>query len=125
MVRVAVIGAGLMGADHARIVVEEMPGASLQVVCDMDEVRARKVADAHGAADVAATHDQETMLRPPVPIWPGTHLYENLVTVLTEGYKSRPGSVPLIVTLINSMVMALGVAIGKILISIISAFAIV
>ena len=54
MVRVAVIGAGLMGADHARIVVEEMPGASLQVVCDMDEVRARKVADAHGAADVAS-----------------------------------------------------------------------
>jgi myo-inositol 2-dehydrogenase/D-chiro-inositol 1-dehydrogenase len=54
MVRIAVIGAGLMGADHARIVTEEMQGASLQVVCDMDEVRARKVADAHGAADVAA-----------------------------------------------------------------------
>jgi myo-inositol 2-dehydrogenase/D-chiro-inositol 1-dehydrogenase len=53
MVRVAVIGAGLMGADHAKIVVEEMPGATLQVVCDMDEFRARKVADAHGAADVA------------------------------------------------------------------------
>lgn len=54
MVRVAVIGAGLMGADHAKIVVEEMPGATLQVVCDMDTVRARKVADAHGAADVAS-----------------------------------------------------------------------
>ncbi|MER8422842.1 Gfo/Idh/MocA family oxidoreductase [Mesorhizobium sp. M1403] len=54
MVRVAVIGAGLMGADHAKIVVEEMPGATLQVVCDMDKVRARKVADAHGAADVAS-----------------------------------------------------------------------
>jgi len=54
MVRIAVIGAGLMGADHARIVTEEMQGASLQVVCDMDKVRARKVADAHGAADVAS-----------------------------------------------------------------------
>ncbi|MBB4437868.1 MULTISPECIES: Gfo/Idh/MocA family oxidoreductase [Rhizobium] len=54
MVRIAVIGAGLMGADHAKIVAEELPGASLQVVCDMDEVRARKVADAHGAADVAS-----------------------------------------------------------------------
>jgi sn-glycerol 3-phosphate transport system permease protein len=74
---------------------------------------------------VAATHDQETMLRSPVPIWPGTHLFENLKVVLTEGYKSRPNSVPLAVTLANSMVMALGVAIGKILISIISAFAIV
>ena len=54
MVRIAVIGAGLMGADHARIVTEEMQGASLQVVCDMDEVRARKVADAYGAVDVAS-----------------------------------------------------------------------
>ncbi|NVO24386.1 Gfo/Idh/MocA family protein [Donghicola mangrovi] len=52
-VRIAVIGAGLMGADHAKIVAQEMPGATLQVVCDMDQNRARRVADAHGAADVA------------------------------------------------------------------------
>jgi myo-inositol 2-dehydrogenase/D-chiro-inositol 1-dehydrogenase len=42
-----------MGADHAKIVAEDMPGAVLQVVCDMDEARARKVAEAYGAADVA------------------------------------------------------------------------
>lgn len=53
MLRIAVIGAGLMGADHAKIVSEELPGAVLQVVCDMDRVRARSVADAYGAADVA------------------------------------------------------------------------
>lgn len=52
--RIAVIGAGLMGADHARIVAEEMPGAVLQVVCDMDAARARKVADMNGAADAAS-----------------------------------------------------------------------
>ena len=51
-IRIAVIGAGLMGADHAKIVAEDLPGATLQVVCDMDEGRARKVADAHGATDV-------------------------------------------------------------------------
>lgn len=51
--RIAVIGAGLMGADHARIVAEDLTGATLQVVCDMDEGRARKVADSLGAADVA------------------------------------------------------------------------
>ena len=73
---------------------------------------------------VAATHDQATMLRPPVPIWPGRHLFENIQTVLTSGY-NRPGSVPLWTTLTNSMIMALGVAIGKIFISIIAAFAIV
>ena len=51
--RIAVIGAGLMGADHARIAAADLPGATLQVVCDMDEARARSVAEAHGAADVA------------------------------------------------------------------------
>jgi len=74
---------------------------------------------------VASTHDQETMLRSPVPIWPGSHMLENYWTVLVEGYRNRPGTVPLYVTLTNSMIMALGVAIGKILISIIAAFAIV
>src|SRR5215216_3664801 len=74
---------------------------------------------------VASTHDQDTMLRSPVPIWPGSHMLENYWTVLVEGYKNRPGAVPLYVTLTNSMIMALGVAIGKILISIIAAFAIV
>lgn len=53
-VRIAVIGAGLMGADHAKIVAEDMPGTTLQVVCDMDAARARGVADACGAADVAS-----------------------------------------------------------------------
>ena len=52
-IKLAVIGAGIMGADHARIVAEDLPGATLQVVCDMDEARARKVAEAYGAADVA------------------------------------------------------------------------
>ena len=74
---------------------------------------------------VAATHTQDIMLKSPVPIWPGTHLFENIKLVLTEGYANRPGSVPLYITLTNSMIMALGVAIGKISISIISAFAIV
>ena len=74
---------------------------------------------------VASTHDQDTMLRAPVPIWPGSHMVENYWTVLVEGYKNRPGTVPLYVTLTNSLIMALGVAIGKILISIIAAFAVV
>ena len=73
---------------------------------------------------VAATHTQEVMLRSPVPIWPGTHFFENMHTVLFEGYRGS-GGMPLYITLTNSMIMALGVAIGKILISIISAFAIV
>jgi sn-glycerol 3-phosphate transport system permease protein len=74
---------------------------------------------------VASTHDQATMLRAPVPLWPGSHLIDNYKEVLFEGYNAKRGTVPIYVTLTNSMVMALGVAIGKIAISIIAAFAIV
>lgn len=52
-IRVAVIGAGVMGADHAGIIADDLPGAVLQVVCDMSELRAREVADMTGAADIA------------------------------------------------------------------------
>ena len=53
MIKVAVIGVGLMGADHAQIIAQEISGASLQVVCDMDANQARSVADLYGAADVS------------------------------------------------------------------------
>ncbi len=52
--KIAIIGAGLMGADHARIVAEELPGAALQVVCDMNLEQARAIADTFGAADIDA-----------------------------------------------------------------------
>lgn len=53
MIRLAIIGAGLMGEDHARLVAQDLPGAMLQVICDMDQSRARLVADATGAADIS------------------------------------------------------------------------
>lgn len=53
MTRLAVIGAGLMGEDHARIVAQELPGATLQVICDVERTRAQSVADATGAADIS------------------------------------------------------------------------
>ena len=73
---------------------------------------------------VGSTHDQATMLRAPVPIWPGTHLFENYREVIVNGY-GRSGGLPLWLTLVNSLIMALGVVIGKLMISIIAAFAIV
>ena len=73
---------------------------------------------------VASTHSQQTMLQSPIPLLPGPHLIENYTQVLTEGY-GRVGSTAVTMTLTNSLIMALGVAIGKIAISIISAFAIV
>ena len=51
-IRIAVIGAGIMGSGHARIFAEDLPGAAIQVVCDASAPRARALADAVGAADV-------------------------------------------------------------------------
>lgn len=73
---------------------------------------------------VAATHDQSALLRPPIPLWPGDQFFVNMKTILFEGVRSSK-SAPVAVMLLNSTVMALGVAIGKIIISILSAFAIV
>jgi len=50
-----------MGADHARIVAQDMPGATLQIVCDVDPARAKSVADSNGAVDVAS--DPEHVIR--------------------------------------------------------------
>ncbi len=50
--RIGIIGAGIMGADHARIFAEEVPGTSLQVICDADQARAKSVAETTGAKNV-------------------------------------------------------------------------
>jgi myo-inositol 2-dehydrogenase / D-chiro-inositol 1-dehydrogenase len=52
--RIGLIGAGIMGADHARIFTEEVPGTELRVVCDADAKRAKSVADATGALNTAS-----------------------------------------------------------------------
>lgn len=74
---------------------------------------------------VASTHDQATMLRSPVPLLPGPYLLDNYRQVLFEGFGRGFSDTPTWLTLMNSLIMALGVAVGKIAISIISAFAIV
>ncbi len=51
-IRIAIIGAGLMGADHARIIARDLPGAAVQVVCDASPARAKAVADETGAAAI-------------------------------------------------------------------------
>lgn len=53
-IRIGLIGAGIMGADHARILSQQIAGVSLQFICDADQSRARKVADATGAVHVSA-----------------------------------------------------------------------
>lgn len=52
-IRLAIIGAGIMGADHARIFAEEVPGAEISVICDASADRAKDVANRTGAKDVS------------------------------------------------------------------------
>ncbi|HJT14580.1 MAG TPA: Gfo/Idh/MocA family oxidoreductase [Dongiaceae bacterium] len=62
-VRVGIIGVGVMGADHARVLASHVPGAILQAVHDADPARAKVVADESGARSVAA--DAFALVRDP------------------------------------------------------------
>jgi myo-inositol 2-dehydrogenase/D-chiro-inositol 1-dehydrogenase len=42
----AIIGTGIMGADHARILHRDVPGAQVTMLADMDTRRVRVVAEA-------------------------------------------------------------------------------
>ncbi|MBX9450801.1 sn-glycerol-3-phosphate ABC transporter permease UgpE [Neoaquamicrobium sediminum] len=73
---------------------------------------------------VASTHSLQTILRPPLPLLPGEHFFDNYYEALFGGV-GRIGGVGVGTLLFNTTVMALGIAIGKIVISVLSAFAIV
>ena len=71
-------------------------------------------------AFVASTVTQPEIVSPPMPLWPGSHFLENYRKALFSGV-----NVPVATMLVNSLIMAVGIATGKIIISLLSAFAIV
>ncbi len=71
-------------------------------------------------AFVASTVTQPEIVSPPMPLLPGDHFFENYKKALFSGV-----NVPVSTMLLNSLVMAIGIAVGKIAISLLSAFAIV
>ena len=75
-------------------------------------------------AFIASTHGPTDFLSGLIPLTPGPDLISNYWTMLTDGM-SAAGMPPLWLQMGNSLIMALSIAIGKIAISIISAFAIV
>lgn len=75
-------------------------------------------------AFVGSTHSLERIVQAPAPILPGAYFWENYSKVLIEGF-GQAARTPLWKMLMNSMIMALGICIGKIAISIIAAYAIV
>ncbi|HHR6227226.1 TPA: sn-glycerol-3-phosphate ABC transporter permease UgpE [Providencia alcalifaciens] len=74
-------------------------------------------------AFVAATLDDKAVFDTPITLIPGTHLWENLTYIWNNGVAAN--SAPFWLMLVNSAIMALVIAIGKITISMLSAFAIV
>jgi sn-glycerol 3-phosphate transport system permease protein len=73
---------------------------------------------------VASTLTLEQIVSVPMPLLPGSHFWENYSQVWTAG-SHRGASAPVGRMMLNSLVMALVIAIGKIAISIIASFAIV
>ncbi len=71
-------------------------------------------------AFVASTVTQPEIVHPPMPLWPGDQFFNNYRQALVSGINA-----PVATMLFNSLVMALGIALGKIAISLLSAFAIV
>ena len=73
---------------------------------------------------VASTHPLQAILRPPLPLLPGPDGPANYAEALQGGVR-QIGGVGVDRILLNTTVMALAIAIGKIVISIASAYAIV
>ena len=71
-------------------------------------------------AFVASTVTQSDIIKPPMPLWPGDRFLENYRQALFSGVNA-----PVARMLLNSAIMALGISAGKIVISLLSAFAIV
>jgi sn-glycerol 3-phosphate transport system permease protein len=75
-------------------------------------------------AIIASTHDAATLINGNMPLTPGGHAIENYSRTILVGTAGTTRE-PVGTMMLNSFVMATGIAVGKILISILSAFAIV
>ena len=73
---------------------------------------------------VASTRSLEDILSVPMPLLPGDRLWENYAQVLAAG-TTKGVTAPVERMMLNSLVMALAIAFGKIAISIAASFAIV
>lgn len=74
-------------------------------------------------AFVAASSDGNLMQQR-IPLLPGSYFFKNIYRVLTQGLAITGGE-PILTMLLNSLVMALGISIGKIILALGSAYALV
>ena len=76
-------------------------------------------------AFVASTHTETTITNAPMPLLPGEAMADNYLRALTQGSATLTSATPVWYMMWNSLVMAVVIAVGKIAISLLSAFAIV
>lgn len=74
---------------------------------------------------VAATHDPVRMTQAPIPMLPGGYFWDNFKQTLFGSGLSGSETAPVWRMLLNSLAMAMMISLGKIAISLLSAFAIV
>jgi sn-glycerol 3-phosphate transport system permease protein len=74
---------------------------------------------------VASTHTEARLQLSPAPLWIGDSLVANYRAVLAEGLGGGANAPPVWPMMVNSLIMAVVIAVGKIAVSIISAYAIV
>jgi sn-glycerol 3-phosphate transport system permease protein len=74
---------------------------------------------------VASTHTMEEVVKTPMPLWPGTHLLENYSAALFGDRMGMGSTAPVGHMMLVSLISALVISLGKIAISLLSAFAIV
>ena len=73
---------------------------------------------------VASTWDAATVINGQMPLYPGPYFLENYNRILFVGTSSTTRE-PVIVMMLNSFIMAMAIALGKIFISVLSAYAVV
>ena len=76
-------------------------------------------------AFVASTHSAQDIVQAPMPLLPGGHLWETYKTALFGGGSGPGSSAPVARMMVVSFVTAIVITVGKIAISLLSAFAIV
>jgi sn-glycerol 3-phosphate transport system permease protein len=74
---------------------------------------------------VASTHTTQDVLQVPMPLTPGSHMVENYIAALSGERNGGGSHAPVARMMTVSLLMALLIAVGKIAISLLSAFAIV
>jgi sn-glycerol 3-phosphate transport system permease protein len=76
-------------------------------------------------AVIGSTHSAPTIARGDMPLTPGTQAVENYTRALQTGEGTRVRATPALIMMRNSFIMALVIVVGKITISLLSAFAVV